>query len=274
MGAGHALLLCACVSQVSILYYTDPACPISWAAEPGRRCLQREFGESVSITYVMGGLARRFDDPVGALGRWLDAAASAHMPVDPRLWLDAPPAGSYPACLAVVAAAEQGLDGPYLRGAREALAFGGQRLDHREALVDVARRVAAMNVERFEIDLGSHAILEGFGTAMDRARAGERGLPRLELRGPGELSGELQGRELLDPRAWARAARAAGATGGGAAAAGVVEAVAEHGRLATAEVAQLCDLPAPRAAAELWQATLRWRLRPETHLAGETWTLA
>jgi len=261
------------VSQVSILYYTDPACPVSWAAEPGRRCLQREFGESVSITYVMGGLARRFEDPVGTLGRWLDAAASTHMPVDPRLWLDAPPAGSYPACLAVVAAAEQGLDGAYLRRAREALAFGRQRLDHREALVDIARRVRTMNVERFEIDLGSHAILEDFGTAMESARADARGLPRLDLRGPGELSAQLQGRELLNPRAWAQAAAAAGAAASGARAMGVVQAVAEHGRLATAEVAQLCDLPPPRAAAELWQATLQWRLRAETHLAGETWTL-
>jgi protein-disulfide isomerase-like protein with CxxC motif len=40
------------------MYYTDPACPWSWAAEPCLRRIEAEFGDGVSITYVMGGLAR------------------------------------------------------------------------------------------------------------------------------------------------------------------------------------------------------------------------
>jgi protein-disulfide isomerase-like protein with CxxC motif len=39
------------------MYYTDPACPWSWAAEPCLRRIEAEFGDGVSITYVMGGLA-------------------------------------------------------------------------------------------------------------------------------------------------------------------------------------------------------------------------
>ena len=46
------------------IYYTDPACPWSWAAEPALRRIQGEFGDGVSITYVMGGLARVFSEPV------------------------------------------------------------------------------------------------------------------------------------------------------------------------------------------------------------------
>jgi protein-disulfide isomerase-like protein with CxxC motif len=42
---------------VHVIYYTDPACPWSWAAEPALRRIQGEFGDGVSITYVMGGLA-------------------------------------------------------------------------------------------------------------------------------------------------------------------------------------------------------------------------
>jgi protein-disulfide isomerase-like protein with CxxC motif len=45
------------------MYYTHPACPWSWAAEPCLRRIEAEFGDGVSITYVMGGLAREFAQP-------------------------------------------------------------------------------------------------------------------------------------------------------------------------------------------------------------------
>jgi predicted DsbA family dithiol-disulfide isomerase len=40
------------------MYYTDPACPWSWAAEPCLRRIEAEFGDGVSITYVMAGSQR------------------------------------------------------------------------------------------------------------------------------------------------------------------------------------------------------------------------
>jgi predicted DsbA family dithiol-disulfide isomerase len=39
---------------VHVMYYTHPACPWSWAAEPCLRRIEAEFGDGVSITYVMG----------------------------------------------------------------------------------------------------------------------------------------------------------------------------------------------------------------------------
>src|SRR4051794_3744964 len=92
--------------------YTDPACPWSWAAEPARLRFEARFGGELRIRLVMGGLAREFKRPVETMRHWIDAAAASGMPVDPRLWLDAPPRSSYPACIAVKAAAEQGLDAP------------------------------------------------------------------------------------------------------------------------------------------------------------------
>jgi putative protein-disulfide isomerase len=62
----------------------------------------------------MGGLAREFRKPLETMHHALDACAASGMPVDARMWLDAPPRSSYPACHAVKAAAEQGRDGPYL----------------------------------------------------------------------------------------------------------------------------------------------------------------
>src|SRR4051795_7960379 len=92
--------------------YTDPACPWSWAAEPALRRLQADFGTSLEICFVMGGLAREFKRPLETMRHWIDAGDASGMPVDPRLWLDAPPRSSYPACLAGKAAAEQGKDAP------------------------------------------------------------------------------------------------------------------------------------------------------------------
>jgi putative protein-disulfide isomerase len=92
-----------------VTYYTDPACPWSLAAEPGLRRLQSDFGATLRITYVMGGLAREFRKPVETMHHVLGACAASGMPVAPRVWLDAPPRSSYPACRAVKAAARQGL---------------------------------------------------------------------------------------------------------------------------------------------------------------------
>ena len=271
----HGLLLCAAIVVVSFFYYTDPACPHSWAAEPARRRLEREFAGSVSITYVMGGLAREFDRPLEDLRRWLEAAAGSSMPVDPRLWLDAPPRGSYPACIAVCAAAEQDRAGAYLRRAREALAYEGRRLDHADPLTELARAVPGLDVDRFRIDLASNAMVEAFGTDLERTRAGGGALPRLEVLGSEEERPlVIAGPDLLDPDAWTRAALAAGATASAAQPPSIEQALRTHGRLATPEVAAVCGLAGPRASVKLWRLAGEWRVRPERHLSGETWVLA
>ena len=42
----------------------------------------------------------------------------------------------------------------------------------------------------------------------------------------------------------------------------------------TAEVAAVCDLPGPRAPAELWRLATEWRVRPDRVGSGELWTVA
>src|SRR3954453_23645668 len=97
--------------------YTDPTCPWSWSSEPVLRRLMVEFGDNLSWTYVMGGLARDYTKspggPEGLSAHWLDVAAEGSMPIDPRLWRDSALASSYPACMAVTAAAEQADHGGY-----------------------------------------------------------------------------------------------------------------------------------------------------------------
>lgn len=235
------------------------------------RRLAVEFGDELRITYVMGGLAREFQKPVETLRHVLDAAAASGMPTDPRLWLDAPPSSSYPASQGVKAAAEQGLDGPYLRVVREGLMVDRLKLDNADALIDAARRVPGMNVDRFAIDLRSHAILEAFGADMDRAREGrdERvTFPSYEVIGEDGASHWLY--DSTDPAALRAVAVQAGGTPGPLPA--VVEAVRRFGRIATPEVAAVCDRPGPLAAAELWRLASEWQVRHERALTGDLWS--
>lgn len=239
-----------------------------------------EFGDNLSITYVMGGLAREFRKPLETMRHVLDAAEASGMPVDPRGWLDAPPKSSYPACQGVKAAAEQGLDGAYLRVAREGMMAQRLALDSPQPLVDAARRVAGLDVERFTLDLHSAATAEAFAADLDRTRAAAPHthtehvhrvpFPSFELRGE---DGEVHGLyDDGDPQRLRSAALDAGAEPGPLP--GAEDVVRRFGRLATAEVAAACDLPGPRAAAELWRLAAEWRLRPERVLTGELWSVA
>jgi hypothetical protein len=248
-----------------------------------------EFGNEVSFTYVMAGLARELDPgyadvragprlaPVheAMLLDWLDCAARSRMPIDPRLWSEGPIRSTYPACMAVKAAAEQGTEAAErcLRALREGLLCFRRRLDSVEALAEMARD-AGLDVRRFRIDLDSNAIVEAFGADLEatRATAAAESLspPLLGFDGDGEGS-VLSAVEPYEE--WRRAALAAGARPTGEERPDVPAALRRFGRLATPEVAAACDLPELRAEAELWRLAAEGRLRPVRVLTGGLWEL-
>jgi putative protein-disulfide isomerase len=231
-----------------------------------------EFGDEVAITYVMGGLAREYEGDLSFLIiEWLDAADRSRMPVDPRLWAGTGPLrSSFPACMAVKAAAEQGAqaEARYLRVLREGIMCHRRRLDRTEPLVEEARR-AGLDAERFRIDLESAAIVEAFGADLEKAR-GVPGLPALRFDGD-----EAEWRSGAEPYGELRAAAlAAGAVPVAAERPGIVEALDRFGTMAAAEVEAVCDLPGPRANAELWRLAAEWRVKPVRVLTGELWERA
>jgi protein-disulfide isomerase-like protein with CxxC motif len=274
---------------VRVLYVTDPACSWSWSLEPFVRKLMVEFGEEVSWTYVMGGLARDYTSQDGVypwlVRHWLDVADESRMPFDPRLWSEGPIGSTYPACMAVKAAAEQAGDGGYLRVLREGLMCFRRKLDTTEALVEEARRTR-LDVERFRIDLGSHAIVEAFGSDLETARdvpeeargedavvetsRGERlTFPTMAFIADGEETRWVTGyRPYEDYRA---AAEAADARPSGEGPPAIEEALRRFGRMATREIEVVCDLPEPSAAAELWRLASEWKVRPVRVLTGHLW---
>jgi protein-disulfide isomerase-like protein with CxxC motif len=250
-----------------------------------------EFEADVELTFVMGGLARDYTegyqdasagitsgDTFGTLLRhWLERADRSGMPIDPLLWSEAPIRSTYPACMAVKAAAEQGRDAErrYLRVVREGLLCFRRKLDTTEALVEEARG-AGLDAERFRVDLGSHATVEAFGADLEATRTippearerrgfkegqtGERLVfPTVRFEGPGGAHWVF-GED--DYPAWRDAAIASGAEPSGSPPPDVPAALERFGRMAVKEVEAVCDLPGPRAHAELWRLASEWRARP------------
>jgi putative protein-disulfide isomerase len=270
------------IAIVHTYYYTDPACPWSWALEPAIRKLRVELGDNFEVTYVMCGMAREFGDPLPVVGEMLEAADRSGMPVDTRLWYAAPPRSSHPACIAVKAAAEQGDPSPYLRRLREGFMCRRRKLDSTDALIEEARTVPGLDIDRFRFALSSHAVLEAFAADLDRAAAvpaehhaegtGRVKLPSLEFRGSdGDVHGVYG---YSDYASLAAAAIVAGTPAARGPTPAVEEALRRFGSMATAEVAAVCDLPGPRAPAELWRLATEWRVGADRVGSGELWTLA
>jgi putative protein-disulfide isomerase len=231
-----------------------------------------EFGDELEFTYVMGGIAREFENTAALAMSWLEDSAESGMPVDPRIWASGAPRSSYPACIAVKAASEQGDDAVerYLRALREGFMCRRRKLDAPDALVEEALRVG-LDTERFRIDLGSNATLEAFGADLEETRA--VGLPALRL-----IPDEGGEEQVVDPRGsyedWRTAAVAAGAVPTEAPRPDVLAAMRRFGSMATAELAAVCDLPGPRAGAEAWRLASEWQLKRVAVLTGELWELA
>ena len=286
---------------IRVRYYTDPACPWSWSAEPSVRRLMVEFGDDLEWSYVMGGLAR---DYAGAgddsdlhwaateihprlMAHWLDVAESGRMPIDPRLWSEAPISSTYPACIAVKAAAEQSDDGgcAYLRAVREGLMCFRRKLDTPQMLTEEARALG-LDVSRFRSGLSSSATIEAFGADLDAVRAvpeaaREQGgvkevagverlaLPSIEFFAEGGGVHGVYGYKPYD--AYALAAAAAGAQPSGAPRPGAREAIERFGRMGLPEIEAVCGLPGPVASAELWKLVVEWQARPLRVLTDHLW---
>ena len=286
-----------------VRFYSDPACGWSWAAEPALRRLLWEFEGELEFVWVMGGLARLYGrgyrDEEGGIGEgpdcfadlishWLDVAAASEMPMDPRIWTEAPLSSTYPASQAVKAAAEQGWEAcyRYLRRLREGIMFERRKLDHPEALL-AAAEPARLDRRRFEIDLFSEAITEAFAADLEEVRnpppeaweAGavrrtegkERiGFPSALFIGEDESRHGVWGVARSFP-ALREAALAAGAKPVNEGELQPLDAIRRFGRCATRELEVLSDRARPVVEAELWTLARDWKLKPVAALTGTLW---
>jgi predicted DsbA family dithiol-disulfide isomerase len=280
---------------VEVRFYTDPACPWSWAAEPGLRRLMWEFDGELEFAWVMGGLARSYDraDLLDLVSVWLEDAAAGGMPCDPRIWTQNPLESTYPACQAVKAAEEQGWQAGYryLRRLREGIMCERRKLDHAYALIAAAAE-AGIDRERFEVDLRSHAITEAFGADLEEVRdppqeardadaihRSSKGRERISFPSVlfvGEDGGRhgVWGSDSVDPQKVREAALAGGARQVNDGTLGPLDAINRFGRCATRELEILSEKPLPVLQAELWTLARDWKLKPVQALIGTLWEAA
>ncbi|HWH62884.1 MAG TPA: DsbA family protein [Ginsengibacter sp.] len=163
---------------VEITYYTDPLCCWSWAFEPQWRRLQYELRGKLSVRYCMGGLIadwKNFNDEVNSISRpfqmgslWAQAQNVSGMPIQDLIWINDPPATSYPACIAVKCAGIQSryAEQKFLRYVREAIMLHGLNIAKQILLFDIAKTVEAegidFNTDRFINDFISGAGADAF----------------------------------------------------------------------------------------------------------------
>lgn len=290
---------------MQVRWFTDPACSWSWGAEPLLRRLLWEFDGELDFVWAMGGLARRYGssyrDEEGAIGsgpdcfadlmsHWLNVAGQTGMPCDPRLWTANPIDSTFPACIAVEAASEQGWEAGYryLRRVREGLFCERRQLDNREALLAEAE-AADLDRPRFEAAFDSPAATEAFQAHLEEAREvpeqarAERKHSHTEGRErvsfPSAVfigaDGERHGVWGWQPlERYREAALAAGAKQANAGPLTPLEAIERFGRMATREVEVLNQSPGAATCAELWRLAAQRRLRPVRALTGNIWEAA
>ncbi len=165
---------------VEITFYTDPLCCWSWGFEPQWRRLQYEFYGTVICRYVMSGLLpawQNFNDPLYSISRpmqmgpvWHEASLTSGMKIYDKIWVEDPPASSYPACIAVKCAELQSQTAgvQYLRMVREAVMLQGKNIARLDVLIAIAAEFAKtcpglVDINKFTFDLtGSDNGIEAF----------------------------------------------------------------------------------------------------------------
>lgn len=180
-----------------ITYYTDPLCSWSWAFEPQWRRLRYEFGAQIAWRYRMGGLIpdwTRYDDPLNAVSRpaqmgpyWAQVRHLSGMPLDELIWMEDPPASSYPAGLAFKAAEFQGpaIAERMLRRLREAVMLERRNIARWDVLAALAAEVRGADVPRLLADLRGEGAADAFREDLKDTGYREIGrFPTLILRVP------------------------------------------------------------------------------------------
>jgi predicted DsbA family dithiol-disulfide isomerase len=279
---------------VQVRFYTDPACPWSWAAEPALRRLIWEFDGEVEFVWVMGGLARSYEraNPLDLINTWLDDADAGGMPCDPRIWTQNPLESTYPACRAVKATVEQGWEAgyDYLRVLREGIMCERRKLDHADTLIDAAAR-AGIDRERFASDLRSDATAEAFDADLEEVRdppqeardadaihRGSKGRERISFPSALFVGDEgrrgIWGSDAADPAKLREVAIATGAKQVNDGALEPLDAIGRFGRCATRELEVLTEKPLPALEAQLWALARDRKLKPVRALIGTIWAPA
>jgi putative protein-disulfide isomerase len=162
--------------MLHITYYTDPLCCWSWAFEPQWRRLLFEFRADISFQIKMGGLIpawNAYHDTTNNVSRpiqmgpvWMHAAQLSGMPMNTRIWMEDPPASSYPSCIAVCTAGLQSQEAAtgLLRLLRQAVMLDGINIALPDNLFRVAENYSQKSPDNLDLNRFINDFETGRGT--------------------------------------------------------------------------------------------------------------
>jgi predicted DsbA family dithiol-disulfide isomerase len=107
---------------------------------------------------------------------WMHASHISGMPIQSRIWMEDPPASSYPACIGVKCAEMQSKEAgeKYLRLLREAVMMEGRNIAKHDILIEQAEKLN-IHLNAFNLNLFKHYIkgdkaIEAFRTDLNEVK--------------------------------------------------------------------------------------------------------
>lgn len=175
------------MKKPAIVYYTDPLCCWSWVFEPEWKKLLGEYSEKISWKYCLGGMIQDWDyytDPVNAISRpaqmaplWMEAMHRTGVNICYNIWIEDPPASSYPASIAIKSAELQSTEAgeAYFQAVREAVMLKGLNIAKPEVLLRIAEDISTksqglLNIDRFMSDLQGEESRDAFRNDLKQTR--------------------------------------------------------------------------------------------------------
>ena len=177
-----------------LYYFHDPMCSWCWGYRPVADKLFAALPKDILLQKVVGGLAPDSDEPMPAEMR--DEISNAWRRVQERLdtefnfdfWDKCEPRRStYPACRAVLAAAEQDCEDDMIDAIQRAYYLSARNPSDKETLLAVAEETG-LDKQKFAADFESAAVEKTFQRHLKFTRlAGVRGFPTIMVKSNGTM---------------------------------------------------------------------------------------
>lgn len=156
-----------CTKPIEIYVFIDPLCPECWALEPILKKLVIEFGDKLSLRYILTGrlsslnISKKAPSEMAKL--WERTASRSGMSCDGDVWFEDPISKPITASVAIKAAELQGKKAgiKFLRKLREVLFLEKQNITRKDVLIQIAE-LAGLDVDEFSKDLLSESACKAF----------------------------------------------------------------------------------------------------------------
>ncbi|NNF52062.1 MAG: DsbA family protein [Gammaproteobacteria bacterium] len=178
----------------TLIYFHDPMCSWCWGYRPAAQELFAHLPPEVTRRNVLGGLAPDSDEPMPksqrqvVMGHWRRIEAMLGTRFNFDFWKKcAPRRSTYPACRAVIAAANQGREEEMTLAIQKAYYVEASNPSDTKTLKQLAKKLR-LDAKRFEADLESKATDQALKEQIGYARrVGVDSFPTLALERDGRL---------------------------------------------------------------------------------------